>query len=315
MGAYRTGEYAATLDEFGRPRQLGASGGWVIERPIPRSADRDAIGCYPMFASRDRSRLADDHRMLSDLVSLVLVADPFGDFEPSALAGSFNRGVVPFKRHHVVELGPTVETFIDPHHRRNARKALGLVEVERVDRPLDRLDDWVELYDHLIARHEIQGMARFSRRSFAGLFALPGLIAFRAEAVGATVGMLLWLIDGDVAYYHLGAYSDEGYARRASFALFWRSIEWFGGRVRWLDLGAGAGVGPGDGGLDRFKAGWANATRTAYLCRHVYQADRYDELARQAGTEGSTFFPSYRAPDPGRSLTTQVPVLATDRSP
>ena len=124
---------------------------------------------------------------------------------------------------------------------------------------------------------------------------MPGLVAFRAEAGGATVGMLLWFVQGDVAYYHLGAYDEAGYARNASFALFWRSIEWFTGRVRWLDLGAGAGLGDGSGGLDRFKAGWATGTRTAYLCRHVFRPDRYDAIARAAGTPDAAYFPSYRA--------------------
>jgi hypothetical protein len=295
MGAYRCGEYAASLGEFGRPRRLEAAEGWVLQRPIPGLPDLDAMGCYPFFACRRWDRLAEDLETLGDLVSLVLVADPFGDFEPSTLAETFNRGLVPFKEHQIVELGLPVESLADAHHRRNARKALGLVEVERVERPAEWLEDWVDLYGTLIARHEIRGMARFSRRSFALLFAMPGLVAFRAEAEGSTVGMLLWLVDGDVAYYHLGAYSESGYSRRASFALFWRAIEWFGGRVRWLDLGAGAGLEAGSGGLDRFKAGWSNGTRTAYLGRHVFQPDRYDAIARVRGTEGARFFPSYRA--------------------
>ena len=243
MRGYRSGEYAASLAEFGTPRPLGGSGGWVLDRPIPGQDDRDATGCYPLFACRDWSRLAGDLGGLGDLVSLVLVADPFGDFDPARLGSWFNRGAIAFKRHHVVELGPPVESLAAPHHRRNARKALGRVEVERSEDRGRSLGDWIRLYEVLVDRHEIRGIARFSAGSFARQLAVPGLVAFRAEAGGSTVGMILWMVQDDVAYYHLGAYDEAGYALNASFALFWRSIEWFTGRARWLDLGAGAGTG------------------------------------------------------------------------
>ncbi len=295
MCGYRSDQYAASWEEFGRPRRLDRSGGWVLDRPIPGSDDRDAMGCYPLFACRDWGAVADDLAGMDDLVSLVLVADPFGDHSPGLLADSFNRGAVPFKRHHVVELGSPAGSTASGHHRRNARKALAAMEVDRVDDPARYLDDWIGLYAVLARRHEIRGMAAFSPRSFARQFAVPGLVAFRAEAGGATIGMLLWLVQDDVAYYHLGAYDEAGYARNASFALFWRSIEWFTGRARWLDLGAGAGLGDGPGGLDRFKEGWATGTRTAYLCKHVFRPDRYDAISSDRGTSGASFFPAYRA--------------------
>jgi Acetyltransferase (GNAT) domain len=295
MCAYRSDQYASSLAGFGRPRRLERSGGWVLEQPIPGLDDRDAMGCYPLFACERWGALEEDLTALGDLVSLVLVADPFGDFDSSRLDSCFNRGLVPFKRHHVVELGPPVERLASAHHRRNARKALGLMEVERVQEPERHLDDWIGLYEGLIRRHEIRGVAAFSAFAFARQFETPGLVAFRAEADGATIGMLLWLVQGDVAYYHLGAYDEAGYARNASFALFWWSIEWFTGRVRWLELGAGAGAGAGSGGLDRFKGGWATGTRTAYLGRHVFQPDRYEAIASSRGTQHSAYFPSYRA--------------------
>ena len=275
-------------------------GSWNGRSPASTTGTRwVSTRCLP---AGSWDRLADDLAGLGDLVSLVLVADPFGDYEPSRLAETFNRGVVPFKRHHVVELGPPVESLAGAHHRRNARKALPLMEIERIEDPSRSLDDWIALYEVLTRRHEIHGLGAFSPHSFARQLAMPGLVAFRAEADGSTIGMLLWIVQGDVAYYHLGAYDEAGYLRNASFALFWRAIEWFGGRVRWLDLGAGAGLGDGSGGLDRFKAGWATGTRTAYLCRHVFRPDRYEAIARSIGTPDAAYFPSYRAgevaPDP-----------------
>jgi hypothetical protein len=250
----------------------------VLVRPIPGSDASDAMGCYPLFACPRWTALADDLAEQDDLVSLVLVADPFGDHTPELLDACFNRGAIPFKTHQVVELGPPVETLASSHHRRNARKALASMTVERALEPWRWLDDWFGLYEVLIARHEIRGLARFSRQSFAEQLAVPALVAFRAEAQGRTIGMLLWIIQGDVAYYHLGAYDETGYALNASFALFWRSIEWFTGKVGWLDLGAGAGLVDGSGGLDRY----------------VFQPERYEAIARERGTQGSTFFPSYR---------------------
>jgi hypothetical protein len=107
--------------------------------------------------------------------------------------------------------------------------------------------------------------------------------------------MTLWYETDEVAYYHLGAYSEAGYAARASFALFWSAREHFRSRVRWLALGAGAGVdGDSDDGLSRFKRGWSTGTRTVFLCGRILDRARYEAASRAAGTSASTFFPAYR---------------------
>ena len=49
--------YAESLAEFGVPRLLPRSGGWILERRIESFPDRDAAGCYPLFSCRDWSRL------------------------------------------------------------------------------------------------------------------------------------------------------------------------------------------------------------------------------------------------------------------
>ena len=308
MDGYRGEQYAAAFAEFGAIRRLDAAGGWVLERAIPGTPDRDASGPYPLLACRDWSRLGDDLAEATDVVSLVAVTDPFADIAPEALDRTFNRGIVAFKEHHVVDLRPAAPAPIAPHHRRNARKALAAVEVERVDPPSRLLPDWLRLYDVLIRRHGVRGIGAFSPGSFDAQFALPGLVAFRAAAGGETVGAVLWLVQGDVAYYHLGAYDEVGYQLGASFALFSESFAWFRGRVDWLGLGAGAGVGTGSSGLDRFKAGWATGTRTAYLGRHVFHPDRYDALVAASGTRGAAFFPAYRAAAaPAASATAGAP--------
>jgi hypothetical protein len=292
---YRHPLYAASLAEHGTPRRLPASDGWILERDIPGFTGRDAMGCYPLFCCGRWDRLADDLRELGDgLVSLTLVTDPFGPSSPAILT-AFNRGAVAFKEHLVVDLSGDPERAACSHHRRNARKALRQLTVEPLGHPADHLGEWVGLYDTLIERHAIDGLRAFSETAFARQLEVPGLVALRAAHAGRSVGMLLWYVQGEVAHYHLGAFSEEGYRLGASFALFWSALEWFRGKVAWLNLGAGAGLGGGVGdGLTRFKQGWASGARTAYLCRHVGDPVRYGELTRERGTEASHYFPAYR---------------------
>jgi hypothetical protein len=140
-------------------------------------------------------------------------------------------------------------------------------------------------------------MSAFSAKSFREQLAVPGLSMFRATLDGETVGMNLWYADRGIAYYHLGAYSEAGYKLRASFALFWRAIEYFAAQgLRWLDLGAGAGLsGSGEAdGLRRFKRGWATDTRVAYFCGRVFDRQKYAEILSATQVVTSDYFPAYR---------------------
>jgi hypothetical protein len=288
--------YAESLSEFGAPRELPRSGGWVLRRRVPGSDLEDAMWCYPLFCCRDWSRLREDlDELRGELVSLSVVTDPFGDYDEPYLKECFGDVVVPFKQHFVADLGRPPESYVHPHHRRNARKALRELQVEACADPPAALDAWAALYEVLVERHGVKGIAAFSRESFAGQLAVPGLTAFRAVHGGATVGMLLWYAQGEVAYYHLGAYSPRGYELRASFALFSYATEYFAGRgLRWLNLGAGAGAAGGASGLSRFKEGWSNATRTAYFCGRVLDPEKYREIVAAKGAPPTSYFPAYR---------------------
>jgi len=297
MNGYAHADYAAALAEFGSPRLLPGCGGWILERPIPRTPYRDAMGCYPLFACPDWPRLRDDLETLGDdLVSLAVVADPFGEHDPAYLRTCFPDVVVPFKEHLVVDLARSPGTFVDAHHRRNARKALETLAVERCADPTVLSGDWIRLYSTLVARHDVRGPAAFSAASLTEQLAVPGLTMFRAMRDDETVGMTLWYVDGGIGYYHLGAYSEAGYRLRASFGLFWRAIEHFAEQgLQWLGLGAAAGVSGAheDDGLLRFKRGWATGTRTAYFCGRIFDPERY---AGVPGTRhaASGYFPAYR---------------------
>ena len=295
-GGYADPAYAASLTEFGEPRVLPRCGGSILVRRTPDLDDADGIGPYPLFACADWAGLAADlDDLREELVSVSLVADPFGAWILEELEACFPDLLVPFKEHHVVDLAGGAKGGISSHHRRNARKALRDVDVEIVSPPADLLDDWIALYDNLVRRHEITGIAAFSPAAFAAQFEVGGLVAIRASVEGETVGATLWLVQGDVAYYHLGAYSQRGYELKASFALFATALEHFAREgLAWLSLGAGAGLGDGEGdGLDRFKEGWSTGTRTAYLCGRILSPSRYEELSR--GVADTSYFPAYRA--------------------
>ena len=290
--------YVASLREFGTPRELPHCRGWILEREIPGFPDRDAMGCYPLFACQDWPQLhADLDKIGNKLVSLSLVTDPFGECDPSYLERCFKDLVVPFKEHFVTDLSRATSTFVSSHHQRYAHKALRRLCVERCQDPTQFIDDWTALYATLVDRHHIEGIRAFSTNSFARQLNVPGIVSFRAVYEDTTVGMLLWYVRGEVGYYHLGASSTRGYELRASSALFSFAIEQFSAEgLRWLSLGAGGGVksrGTADG-LTRFKRGWSTHTRTVYLCGRIFDPQRYAEIVKAKGIEATDYFPAYR---------------------
>jgi hypothetical protein len=290
--------YAASLAEFGRPRQLPGCDGWLLERSIPGSNRTDLMGPYPLFSCADWSKLPGDLEALEGrgTVSLSLVTDSFGEYDEALLQRAFPDRVMPFKRHFLVHL-PQSLGEISKHHRYYARQALNAVSVMEAVNPLDYLDEWVTLYDHLIQRHGLSGVKAFSRSSFAKLLSLPGLVMLRAlDETGHVVAAHLWLQDGETATSHLLAMSPAGYGVNASYALYWSAVERFRGRAEVLNIGAGAGIDPaGTDGLTRFKRGWANDSRLVYFCGRVLDEQAYRQLEGATGTQGSAYFPSYRS--------------------
>lgn len=299
--------YAESLSEFGTPLELPESGGWLLKRHIPGSSSFDAMGSYPLFACKDWTRLHHDFELLkSDLVSVSLVTDPFGNHTEDILAKCFPDKMIPFKEHFIIDLSCGIDC-ISAHHKRNARKALATLEVEVNTHPLEWLDEWVSLYEVLIRRHKIHGISAFSKISFSKQLQFSDTTAIRGTINGKTVGMLLWCRHQDVAYYHLGAYNEQGYQIKASFALFSVAIEHYRKQgVQYLSLGAGAGLDTkADDGLTRFKSGWSSETRTAYLCGRVINHGSYDKLVRLKKAEHTAYFPAYRLGEFGNTTNRQ----------
>jgi hypothetical protein len=293
---YQSRAYANSLAEFGLPRALSASGAWILTRAIPGTAASDGMGCYPIFSCPNWPGLLSDLTNLNDLVCLSLVTDPFGDYDVNLLRECFPDLMVPFKQHFVADLTANPNDFLSAHHLRNVRKALRSVKVTNCSEPAAHSGEWIGLYSQLIRRHAIRGISAFSEAALRGQLEIPGLCMFRAALDGETVGMILWMVQHEVAYYHLGAYSEAGYREHASFALFWTALEYFSAQQkRWLCLGAGAGVSDKpDDGLTRFKCGWSTGTRPAYLCGRIFDHGAYARLLRSKTVALNEYFPGYR---------------------
>jgi hypothetical protein len=255
------------------------------------------MGCYPLFVCGNWAELHLDLEAVAaaDLVSVALVTDPFGDYDEAYLRECFPDLVRPFKDHFVTDLRRPVRQIVSKHHRYYARRALKQVVVTRCPEPMQFLDEWVALYATLIERHQFRGIKAFSRAAFSSQLSLPGLVLFQATFQGSTVGAHLWYVQGEVAYSHLAAFSPLGYELMVSYGLYWSALSYFVDRVRWLQLGAGAGISRrGTDGLRQFKQGWATGTRIAYLCGRIFDHESYEEIVRARGVGATEYFPAYR---------------------
>jgi hypothetical protein len=293
--------YAESFAKFGSPLKLEKSNAWIIKRAVLGTGKFDAMGCYPIFSCLDWAGLAHDLKVIApEIISLSLVTDPFGEYTPEYLADHFDIAR-PYKEHFVVNLQQDAKIFVSRHHQRNAKRALLTTKVDVcVDEPVKFLDEWSRLYKLLVERHNIQGIAEFSRDAFSKQLKTPGMVLFRATIDGKIAGMSLWYIQGKVAYYHLAAYNALGYEKKVSFGIFWKVIEYFADmNIDWLSLGAGAGLKHEENGLTRFKKGWATGTRTAFFCGKIFDAEKYEELTSNMGVRGSDYFPAYRTGDFG----------------
>lgn len=288
---YQHPAYAQSLGEFGTPLRLDASGAWLLARRVPAGTDTDAMGCYPLFSARNWQGLGEDlHALSPSLVSVALVADPFGDYSPNQLHGWFER-VVPFKKHYIADFSRPLS--ISKHHKYYAKRAASLVKVEVGPVKEGFCSEWTNIYESLVKRHRLSGIKAFSRAAFEAQLQVPGMIAIRAVENGVLVGAHLWYEQQGVAYSHLAAASSRGYELSCSYAIYSAALEYFTTRVKYVDFGAGAGTDKGNEGLSHFKSGWSNSTQPAYFCCRVLNPGRYEALSR--GIQDNGYFPLYRS--------------------
>jgi len=288
--------YAQSFSEMGTPLYLPKCGGWLIKREIPGTDYYDAMGPYPLFFCQDWEALTEDLSGLADqLVSVTLVVGPLVDF-PEAAYEAYFEIFTPYKDHYLLDLEMPLNKSISKNKRRNARRALRELDVQLQVAPDVDLDEWVKLYECLIERHQITGIRAFSKRSFEKQVAIPNTHYFRVLHQGEPVGGNLYYLQGDQAYAHLSAFTEEGYQLGAPYAVKWAALQHLAKLTRWVNFGGStASEGDAPDGLDKFKQGWSNTTAKSYLCGKILNPQIYQQLASDKDAGG--WFPAYRAGD------------------
>jgi hypothetical protein len=153
MQGYLNEKYAQSLSEFGTPVWLEKSQGWIIKRSIQHCYD--GMGCYPLFCCKDWSKLyLDMTQIKSEIISLALVTDPFGNYQETDLRKIFCDVCFPYKEHFVIDLKKDKKKFIVEHHQRNAKKALKLLKIQSSQEGISYLENWNCLYNKLIEKYK-----------------------------------------------------------------------------------------------------------------------------------------------------------------
>jgi hypothetical protein len=261
----------------------------VIARAIPNSARRDATGCYPFVPLQRDGDLAAglDSLRARDLVSVVVVTDPLRMPPVSDLEEHFDF-CREFKTHYVFDrsIGPIDMSRRHWREVRIARKALRICEVAYAE----HVDRFAALYSNLIEHHDIAGVAAFDSVFFRRLVDIPGIRTVAAFLDDEIVSIMMFVVDGDVAYAFLAGTSEEGRERSAHYGLYAEAIEHFTD-VSVINLGGTPGVSDApDHGIAYVKRKLTNTTLRSYLCGAVLDADAYAAL----GGNSNGYFPAYR---------------------
>lgn len=296
---YRHPGYAASLSHLGTLRWLEHARGWFLARSIDSGNQQyDAMGLYPFSSLENVPALACDLDILgqSGLVSLVVVTDPMVSLCKDGLFENFDVAR-PFKEHFIADLSETVTSIVSRHHSYYARRAGKELHVERVVEPWHFLHDWISLYTQLTEKHSINDLRAFPRIAFARLLQIPGIVVFKATRNHRVVGAQIFLIEDTVAHSHLAAFSEEGYEYGASYLLDWCAMNYFAGKVGYVNWGGGTGAsGPERDGLARYKQGWSNRQGTSYILGKIFNPMVYMALCKATNQqEAGNYFPAYRS--------------------
>jgi hypothetical protein len=262
----------------------------VVVREIDDAVGSDAISPYgfPGAARADGAALVDADVDWSEtgLVSLF-VRDRIG--EPSLAGGTLRS-----------------ETRIaDPRRPSGLRKRLGQqirqnerrgwrvgVEPGADAAPEDR-DAFERVYGETMARTGAEPRYLFDSSYFdLVLSAEPAwLLLAGREGEAPAAGAIAVRSDGYLHYF-LGGTAEEALADSPMKNLF-AAMTSLAGELG-IALNLGGGVVPGDS-LDRFKAGFANATAPFHTHEVVCDPEAYERLRVAASAEPDGFFPAYRA--------------------
>lgn len=276
--------------------QLPRSGAWFLKRPVPGCDWFDAMGCYPYLVCQDWSELEHDLDALQgQVVSFAAAPDPFGAYTVDGLKRAFRDVTVHVKDHYVADLTQPLTSIVSTHHRKSAERALRRLEVQCYSEASGIFEEVASLFEKTARRLRLQGIRAFTRESIAQQLALPGCFASIARHDGIPVAAHMQLVHAGTAYAHLAGADERANALGASYALYYSEIQYFMGKVQWLDWGGDAGVGGQQTGLGRFKRGWSNLTKPAYFCGRILEPQRYEAIVHARDREQTSYFPAYRA--------------------
>lgn len=298
MQGYLDPLYVKSFSEIGEPFYLPMSQGWLIKRQIPETPYYDAMGPYPLFFCLNWHNLVEDlENVGKTLISVSFVIDPFAEFSHKQYLDYFNV-FLPYKDHYIYDSAFPLEQSISKNHRYSARRALRDVSVDFVVSPNIELNEWIPLYSNLVERHNIKGIRAFSAESFAKQISIPDTLFFRAWHNGKIVGGNLFYIQGDIAYGHLMALTEEGYALGAAHAIKWVALDYLTKRVKFINFGGGTGGNEGKlTGLDKFKLGWTNKIGKSFFCGKIFDKKMYNNLTENMKRTDENWFPAYRHGD------------------
>jgi hypothetical protein len=297
VSAYGSLAYAQTLAHVGTAQWMSRASGALLSRRIADRPHHDLIGPYPWADFDDWSSLHADFNELSALqdppVSVVSVISPTTKASKDELQRTFPDHLVPFKEHQLLDLTGDLEQSFRPGHRRKMRRARSSVSVDVVPEAANIAAEWVSMYAHLVRRHRVTGAANFPESALRAQLAPSGAMACVARLGTKAIGIITFYQDGDIAAYHLGAFSPEGYEHEVAFALFPAAFEYLASiGVTLVNLGGGAGNSvDADDGLVQFKRGWATHAEPSLIGGRVL--DRVTYAALTNGLDHG-FFPAYR---------------------
>jgi Acetyltransferase (GNAT) domain len=150
------------------------------------------------------------------------------------------------------------------------------------------------LYEHTLTRAGARKFYRLPRAALDAWAASPNSLLLGAATGGEIQSVVLFLVSGARAEYHLGASAEDG--RHLSTWLLAKAMEKLKERgVNTVHLGGGVTAGDG---LHSFKSHFGGVERRLQTIRHIYDPQTYDRFCRSSGAApGETWFPAYRWQD------------------
>ncbi|MFO0891952.1 MAG: hypothetical protein U0790_22810 [Isosphaeraceae bacterium] len=240
----------------------------LLQRTAGRGSPLVATGLYPWTSLDPGCDLAGGLRFLKDqgIASVTILTDPVWCPPLDSLQSTF-AVCRPLKPAYIMDR--SIGSTIRKRHRNRINNANRLCRVHQVGFA-EYIDEWWNIYSRLVDRKDIAETQRVPRESWETIAELPGLVSFAAFEGGTLLAISLWIRYRDAAGGHFTACTDRGYEILASYACYARALSYFHD-CRLINFGGRTGVVESEtDGLAEFKRGFANVTRTSYLCASAW---------------------------------------------